>query len=159
MEPENKTEKLRHTFERADVLNQWVEQVETNNRDVRMLLRKVEEIDHEKIVEDKLQSLFQNNTSLSHQISGKLKEIDKEIDRTKIETTESRIRTIQTTTLKTRFQNAFLDHNLLLETYKNIQKRIIKAQLQAKGYFQVSDEEVSLLLEEGTDVHVFTENV
>lgn len=140
-------------------MNQWVEQIEENNRVVRKYLPKIEEIDHEKIVEDKLQSLFQNNTSLAHQISSKLKEINKEIDKTKVETTESRIKNIQTTTLKTRFQNAFLDYNLLLETYKNLQKRNIKTQLQVKGYFNVTDEEVSLLLEEGTDINVFTENV
>jgi CRISPR/Cas system-associated endonuclease Cas1 len=106
-----------------------------------------------------LKSFFQNNTSVAQQISNKLKEVDSEIKGITVESAEGRIKNIQYDTLKKRFEKAFLDNNKLLENYKSIQKQIIKSQLQAKGYFQVTDEEVALLLEEGTDIQLFTENV
>jgi t-SNARE complex subunit (syntaxin) len=106
-----------------------------------------------------LKSFFQNNTSVAQQISNKLKEVDSEIKGITVESAEGRIKNIQYDTLKKRFEKAFLDNNKLLENYKSIQKQIIKSQLQAKGYFQVTDEEVALLLEEGTDIQLFTENI
>jgi t-SNARE complex subunit (syntaxin) len=96
---------------------------------------------------------------VAQQISNKLKEVDSEIKGITVESAEGRIKNIQYDTLKKRFEKAFLDNNKLLENYKSIQKQIIKSQLQAKGYFQVTDEEVALLLEEGTDIQLFTENI
>lgn len=106
-----------------------------------------------------MSSFFQNNTSIAQQLSPTLKEVDKELYEIKSESTEKRIKTIQYTTSKKRFEKAFIENNQLLENYKSIQKAVIKSQLQAKGYFKVTDEEVVSLLEEGTDIQVFTENV
>ncbi|RZC40811.1 syntaxin-1A-like, partial [Asbolus verrucosus] len=131
---ENEHKKLRKTFERAEVLRQWIEQIEKNNEDIRIYIKRIEDIKHnQKDVEEKLSSFFQNNTSIAHQISAKLKEVDDE--------------------------KAFLDNNQLLENYRNIQKQIIRGQLQAKGVLQVTDEELTSLLDEGADIQIFTENI
>jgi t-SNARE complex subunit (syntaxin) len=157
---EYKSKQLRETFERAEVIGQWIKQIEKNNQDVRIFLQRLEDMKYnQKDVEEKLKSFFQNNTSVAQQISNKLKEVDSEIKGITVESAEGRIKNIQYDTLKKRFEKAFLDNNKLLENYKSIQKQIIKSQLQAKGYFQVTDEEVALLLEEGTDIQLFTENI
>ncbi|XP_044259981.1 syntaxin-1A-like isoform X2 [Tribolium madens] len=157
---EDKNKKLRQTFERAGVIVQWIEQIENNNQDIRVYLRRLEDIkNNQKDVDEKLNSFFQNNKSVAQQLTSKLREVDKELSEIKSESAENKIKTIQYNTSKKRFEKAFLDNNQLLENYKSIQKAIIKSQLQARGYFQVTDEEVALLLEEGTDIQVFTENI
>ena len=85
--------------------------------------------------------------------------METELQQIGTESTEKRIKTIQYTTSKKRFEKAFIENNQLLENYKCIQKQVIKSQLVAKGYFQVTDEEVTSLLEDGTDIQIFTENV
>ncbi|XP_063922036.1 syntaxin-1A-like isoform X2 [Zophobas morio] len=157
---ESGTQKLRHTFQRADAIAQWIVQIENNNQDIRIHLRKIEDMkSNQKAVEEKLRSLFQNNTTIAQQISPKLKEVETELQQIGTESTEKRIKTIQYTTSKKRFEKAFIENNQLLENYKSIQKQVIKSQLVAKGYFQVTDEEVTSLLEDGTDIQIFTENI
>ncbi|XP_008197745.1 syntaxin-1A isoform X2 [Tribolium castaneum] len=157
---EDENKKLRQTFERAGVIAQWIEQIESNNQDIRVYLRRLEDLKYnQKDVDEKLNSFFQNNKSIAQQLVPKLKEVDKELSEIKSESTEKRIKTIQYNTSKKRFEKAFLDNNQLLENYKSAQKAIIKSQLQARGYFQATDDEVARLLEEGTDIQVFTENI
>lgn len=107
---------------------------------------------------DKLESLFQNNTSIFHQIQPKLKEFEAEIKTIDTSSAEGRIKNIQFSTLKTRYQKVFKQNTSELESFRSIKKSQLESQLRAKGV-KVTDEELTQLLEEGTDIHVFTENV
>ncbi|KAH0812983.1 hypothetical protein GEV33_009808 [Tenebrio molitor] len=49
--------------------------------------------------------------------------------------------------------------DMLVRTQASMARRAQACIDNAKGYFQVTDEEVALLLEEGTDIQLFTENI
>lgn len=106
----------------------------------------------------KIDSYFQNNTSICHRINGKLKEMEEELKSLNIETAEGRIKSIQYNTLKSRYIQILKINNGQLENYKNLQKEILEAQLRAKGV-RVTDEELVALLDNKVDIQVFTENV
>ncbi|KAJ8975283.1 hypothetical protein NQ317_013683 [Molorchus minor] len=131
---------LRKTFERAEVVRQWIQGIE------------------EKHLRDKLENLFQNNTSICHKINPKLKEIEEELKTINVESAEGRIKSIQYNTLKTRYQNIFKKNSFELENFRNIQKSYLEAQLRAKGV-RVTDEELVSLLENNTDIQLFTDNI
>lgn len=109
-------------------------------------------------VNTKIDSYFQNNTSIFHRINGKFKEMEGELEAISSETVEGRIKSIQFNTLKNRYINIFKNNNTELENYKNLQKDRLEAQLKAKGV-KVTDEELIALLDKTIDIHVFTENV
>lgn len=109
-------------------------------------------------MDEKIDSLFQNNTSICHKINPKLKEMEEELMKINIESAEGRIKSIQYNTLKTRYQKTFRQNSFELENYRNIQKSHLEAQLRAKGV-RVTDEELVSLLENNTDIQLFTDNV
>lgn len=109
-------------------------------------------------MDEKIDSLFQNNNSICHKINSKLKEMEEELKTINIESAEGRIKSIQYNTLKTRYLKTFKQNSSELENYKNIQKSYLEAQLRAKGV-RVTDEELVSLLENNTDLQLFTENV
>lgn len=74
------------------------------------------------------------------------------------ETAEGRIKTIQHNALKNRYIGIFKSNNAELESYRNLQKDILEAQLNAKGV-RVTDEELVALLDNKVDLQIFTENV
>lgn len=167
---------LRKTFERAEVVGQWIEQIKKNVSNIKIYIQRVEDVKynqkgmifdyqfkikntHISDVRDKLQGWFQNNTSIAQQISTKLKEIDLELSNNKAESARARIQLIQYDSLKKRFEQIFLENSKELENYQNIQKDTIKAQLKAKGNIQVTDDELTALLDEGQDLQIFTDNV
>lgn len=41
---EYKSKQLRETFERAEVIGQWIKQIEKNNQDVRIFLQRLEDM-------------------------------------------------------------------------------------------------------------------
>lgn len=107
---------------------------------------------------EKIDSLFQNSTSIAHRIQAKLKEFEQELKDNDTSSAEGRIKNIQFNTLKTRYQKIFKQSSAELENYRNIKKNQLEAQLRAKGV-KVTDVELTRLLEDGTDIHIFTENV
>uniref|UniRef100_A0A6P7H6F1 Syntaxin-1A-like n=1 Tax=Diabrotica virgifera virgifera TaxID=50390 RepID=A0A6P7H6F1_DIAVI len=107
---------------------------------------------------DKIEALFQNNTSICHKINGKLKEIEAEIKSANTDSAEGRIKLIQLNTLKTRYTKIFKINNTELENFRNIQKENLEAQLRAKGV-RVTDEELESLLDNKSDIQIFTENI
>ncbi|KAJ8917574.1 hypothetical protein NQ315_000057 [Exocentrus adspersus] len=150
---------LRKTFERAEVLGQWIETIEQNVVAIRQYVNKLDDISiNQKDLGDKIDCLFQNNTSICHKINPKLKEMDEELKTVNIESAEGRIKSIQYNTLKTRYQKIFRENSSELENYKNIQKSHLEAQLRAKGV-RVTDEELVSLLENNTDIQLFTDNI
>lgn len=106
----------------------------------------------------KIESYFQNNTSICHKTTGKLKEMEEELKNMNTELAEGRIKTIQLNTLKTRLIEIFKSNSTELESYRNLNKNILEAQLKAKGV-RVTDEELLDLLDKRVDIHLFTENV
>ncbi|XP_066146271.1 syntaxin-1A-like [Euwallacea fornicatus] len=150
---------LRNTFERAEVLSQWISTIEGNVEAIKLYVRKLDDVTvNQKDLNDKIDSLFQNNTNISHQIQSKIKEFEAEIQDCDTTSAEGRIKNIQYNTLKTRYQKIFKLNSTELENFRNIKKLQLEAQLRAKGV-RVTDEELTRLLEDGTDIHVFTENI
>ncbi|CAG9760602.1 unnamed protein product [Ceutorhynchus assimilis] len=150
---------LRETFERADILRDWIETIEQNTEALKQYIKKVDDINtNQRDLNEKIQSIFQNNTSICHRVQAKLKEFEEEVNNIDNSTAEGRIKTIQLNTLKTRYQKAFKQNNGELENFRNIKKLELDAQLRAKGV-RVTDEELTQLLEEGTDISVFTGNI
>ncbi|KAG5886303.1 hypothetical protein JTB14_003459 [Gonioctena quinquepunctata] len=150
---------LRRTFERAEVLGKWIEAVEENVGSVRQYMNKLDDlsINHRDLT-DKIENLFANNTSICQKINGKLKEFAEELKTINADSAEGRIKSIQFNTLKTRYTKTFKQSNTELENFRNIQKANLEAQLRAKGV-RVTDEELVALLEEKTDIQIFTENI
>lgn len=109
-------------------------------------------------INTKVDSYFQNNTSICQRINGKLKELEEELKSINSETAEGRIKFIQFNTLKSRYINNFKSNNTELENYRNLQKDLLEAQLRAKGV-RVTDEELASLLDKKVDIQIFTENV
>ncbi|CAG9766346.1 unnamed protein product [Ceutorhynchus assimilis] len=150
---------LRETFEMADILRDWIETIEENIEALKQYMKKVDDINtNQRDLNEKIQSIFQNNTSICHRIQAKLKEFEEEVKNIDSLTAEGRIKTIQLNTLKTRYQKVFKQNNAELENFRNIKKLELDAQLRAKGV-RVTDEELTHLLEEGTDLSVFTGNI
>ncbi|XP_066247731.1 syntaxin-1A-like [Euwallacea similis] len=149
---------LRNTFERADILSQWIGTIEENVEAIKQYVRKLDDVTvNQKDLNDKIDSLFQNNTSISHQIQNKIKEFEVEIQDCDT-SAEGRIKNIQYNTLKTRYQKIFKLNSTELENFRSIKKSQLEAQLRAKGV-RVTDEELTQLLQDGTDIHIFTENI
>lgn len=159
-ETESESQSLRKAYERAEVLTEWITKIEENVVQIRQYLRNTNDIQvNRKEINSKIDTLFSNNKVISQQITTKLKEFDAELKKLQNkESAEGRIKQIQFNTLKTRYHNAFTNNTKELENYKNIQKRILEAQIKAKG-INVTDEELTHLLEDGTDIQVFTENI
>lgn len=107
---------------------------------------------------ERIDSLFQNNTSICHKINGKLKEMEEELKTIQVDSAEGRIKNIQYNTLRTRYIDVFRQNSSELENFRNIQKSFWEAQLRAKGV-RVTDEELVALLDEKADIQVFTDNV
>ncbi|CAH1119100.1 unnamed protein product [Phaedon cochleariae] len=149
---------LRKTFERAEIFIQWIEGMEKNVRDVQNHIHRLDLSMNQRDLHDKIQSIFQNNTSISHRINSKLKEFEEDLKTTNKETAEGRIKTIQFNTLRTRYTEIFRQNNAALENYRNIQKNHLEGQLRAKG-IRTTDEELELLLENKTNIQVFTDNI
>ncbi|KAJ8933367.1 hypothetical protein NQ314_014082 [Rhamnusium bicolor] len=125
---------LKKIFERAEVLGQWIEGMEKNVEAIRQYVTRLDDLSiNQKDLGDKIECLFQNNTSICHKINPKLKEIEEELKKISIESAEGRIKSIQYNTLKTRFQNIFRQNSSELENFRNIQKAHLEAQLRAKG--------------------------
>ncbi|XP_056645896.1 syntaxin-1A-like [Diorhabda sublineata] len=148
---------LKKTFERAEVIGQWIEGVERNVETIRHYLRQLISPNFTELTY-KLEDLFQNNTSIFHKINGKLKELEEEVTRSDNESAEGRIKSIQYNTLRTRYMKVFKKNSEELENFKNIQKSNLEAQLIAKGV-RVTDEELVALLDNKTDIQVFTDNI
>ncbi|XP_074031480.1 syntaxin [Leptinotarsa decemlineata] len=150
---------LKKTFERAEVIGQWIERVEKNVDEIRQFISKLDDLSlNLRDLNDKIQSLFANNTSICQKINGKLKEFEEEQKNTNPDSAEGRIKSIQYNTLKTRYIKIFRQSNAELENFRNIQKANLEAQLRAKG-IRVTDEELVSLLEDKTDIQIFTENI
>ncbi|XP_057670073.1 syntaxin-1A-like [Diorhabda carinulata] len=148
---------LKKTFERAEVIGQWIEGVERNVETIRQYLRQLISPNFTELTY-RLEDLFQNNTSIFHKINGKLKELEEEVTRSDNESAEGRIKSIQYNTLRTRYMKVFKKNSEELENFKNIQKSNLEAQLIAKGV-RVTDEELVALLDNKTDIQVFTDNI
>lgn len=150
---------LRQTFERAEVLRQWIESVEQNVATIKQYFNKLDDINtNQRDLNDKIESVFQNNTSISQQIQSKLKEFEEELRNIDTSSAEGRIKNIQYNSLKTRYQKIFKQNTSELEYFRNVKKSQLEAQLRAKGV-RVSEEELVRLLDEKTDIQVFTENI
>ncbi|XP_018561930.1 syntaxin [Anoplophora glabripennis] len=150
---------LKKTFERAEVLGQWIGTVEQNVVAIRQYIGKLDDLSiSQKDLGEKIESLFQNNTSICHKINPKFKEMEEELRNINVESAEGRIRSIQYNTLKTRYQKIFRQNSSELENFRNIQKSHLEAQLRAKGV-RVTDEELVSLLENNTDIQLFTDNI
>lgn len=150
---------LRQTFERAEVLRQWIESVEQNVATIKQYFNKLDDINtNQRDLNDKIESVFQNNTSISQQIQSKLKEFEEELRDIDTSSAEGRIKNIQYNSLKTRYQKIFKQNTSELEYFRNVKKSQLEAQLRAKGV-RVSEEELVRLLDEKTDIQVFTENI
>ncbi|KAJ8950421.1 hypothetical protein NQ318_003697 [Aromia moschata] len=150
---------LKKTFERAEVLRQWIEGIEQNVEAICQYVNKLDDLSiNQKELRDKIESIFQNNTSICHKINPKLKEMEEELKIINIESAEGRIISIQYNTLKTRYQNIFRKNSSELENFRNIQKAHLEAQLRAKGV-RVTEEELVSLLENNTDIQLFTDNI
>lgn len=150
---------LRQTFERAEVLRQWIESVEQNVATIKQYFNKLDDINtNQRDLNDKIESVFQNNTSISQQIQSKLKEFEEELRNIDASSAEGRIKNIQYNSLKTRYQKIFKQNTSELEYFRNVKKSQLEAQLRAKGV-RVSEEELVRLLDEKTDIQVFTENI
>lgn len=150
---------LRQTFERAEVLRQWIESVEQSVATIKQYFNKLDDINtNQRDLNDKIESVFQNNTSISQQIQSKLKEFEEELRNIDASSAEGRIKNIQYNSLKTRYQKIFKQNTSELEYFRNVKKSQLEAQLRAKGV-RVSEEELVRLLDEKTDIQVFTENI
>lgn len=150
---------LRQTFERAEVLRQWIESVEQSVATIKQYFNKLDDINtNQRDLNDKIESVFQNNTSISQQIQSKLKEFEEELRNIDTSSAEGRIKNIQYNSLKTRYQKIFKQNTSELEYFRNVKKSQLEAQLRAKGV-RVSEEELVRLLDEKTDIQVFTENI
>nr|CAH7738033.1 unnamed protein product [Callosobruchus chinensis] len=150
---------LKRTFERAEVISQWLQSVEKNVEAIREYSSRINDIKYNQTdLSEKIETLFQNNTSICHKINGKLKEIDEELKQTLEDSAEGRIKMIQYNTLKTRYIEIFKRNNNELENFRNVQKANLDAQLRAKG-IRMTDEELVHLLEENTDIQLFTDNI
>lgn len=150
---------LRQTFERAEVLRQWIESVEQSVATIKQYFNKLDDINtNQRDLNDKIESVFQNNTSISQQIQSKLKEFEEELRDIDTSSAEGRIKNIQYNSLKTRYQKIFKQNTSELEYFRNVKKSQLEAQLRAKGV-RVSEEELVRLLDEKTDIQVFTENI
>ncbi|XP_060529315.1 syntaxin-1A-like [Cylas formicarius] len=158
-ESSSKSNDIRGTFERTEVLKQWIESVEENISAIKQYITRLDNLNfNQKDVNTKIESLFQNNTSISQQITTKLKEFDEDLKLTNGSSAEGRIKTIQYNTLKTRFQQTFNQNTVELENFRNVKKAQLDAQLRAKGV-KVTEEELVFLLEEKADIQVFTDNI
>ncbi|XP_050502050.1 syntaxin-1A-like [Diabrotica virgifera virgifera] len=155
----NENVNLRKVFERAEVLGQWIESIEQNVVAIKQYIGRLDtlSVNHRDLT-DKIEALFQNNTSICHKINGKLKEIEAEIKSANTDSAEGRIKLIQLNTLKTRYTKIFKINNTELENFRNIQKENLEAQLRAKGV-RVTDEELESLLDNKSDIQIFTENI
>ncbi|CAH1974307.1 unnamed protein product [Acanthoscelides obtectus] len=150
---------LKKTFERAEVISQWLQGIEKNVEAIKEYESRINDLMYNQTdLNEKIDTLFQNNTSICHKINGKLKEIDEELKQTAEDSAEGRIKAIQYNTLKTRYIETFKSNNNALENYRNVQKANLDAQLRAKG-IRMTDEELVHLLEENTDMQLFTDNV
>ncbi|CAG9830845.1 unnamed protein product [Diabrotica balteata] len=155
----NQNANLRKVFERAEVLGQWIDSIEQNVVAIKQYIGRLDtlSVNHRDLT-DKIEALFQNNTSVCHKINGKLKEIEGEIKTANTDSAEGRIKLIQFNTLKTRYTKIFKLNNTELENFRNIQKENLEAQLRAKGV-RVTDEELVSLLDNKTDIQIFTDNI
>ncbi|XP_072380337.1 syntaxin-1A-like isoform X2 [Diabrotica undecimpunctata] len=155
----NQNANLRKVFERAEVLGQWIDSIEQNVVAIKQYIGRLDtlSVNHRDLT-DKIETLFQNNTSVCHKINGKLKEIEGEIKTANTDSAEGRIKLIQFNTLKTRYTKIFKLNNTELENFRNIQKENLEAQLRAKGV-RVTDEELVSLLDNKTDIQIFTDNI
>ncbi|KAL1489315.1 hypothetical protein ABEB36_014236 [Hypothenemus hampei] len=151
---------LRQVLDRAGVIRQWIETIENNVLTLREYIRKLDDLNaNKKDLNEKIESLFRNNTSISQQIQGKLKELELELQQeANSNSTEQRIKSIQFNTLKTCYIKAFQCNADELEAFRNLKKSQLDAQLRAKGV-KLTEEELNNFLEDGTDIQVFTENV
>ncbi|CAH2007094.1 unnamed protein product [Acanthoscelides obtectus] len=150
---------LKKTFERAEVISQWLQGIEKNVEAIKEYESRINDLRYNQTdLNEKIDTLFQNNTSICHKINAKLKEIDEELKQTAEDSAEGRIKAIQYNTLKTRYIETFKSNNNALENYRNVQKANLDAQLRAKG-IRMTDEELVHLLEENTDMQLFTDNI
>lgn len=150
---------IRDTFERAEVLRDWIESIEANVDHIRQCIKKLDDIKiNQRDLNDKIDSLFQNNISISGKIQAKLKIFEEELVNVNTLGAEGRIKSIQYNTLKTRYQKAFKQNVAELEHFRNVKKAQLKAQIRAKG-ISVTEEQLLKLIEDKTDVQVFTENL
>ncbi|CAG9864837.1 unnamed protein product [Phyllotreta striolata] len=156
---DNQVKNLKQTFERAEVLGQWIESIENNVIEIRRNLQKLDNVNvNQRDLSDKIESLFQNNTSICHNINSKLKEIEAELKSSNDESVEGRIKTIQYNSIKTSYTVAFNKNNTELENFRFIQRSNLQAQLRAKGV-RATDEELTHLLDNRADIQVFTDNI
>ncbi|XP_076253574.1 syntaxin-like isoform X1 [Rhynchophorus ferrugineus] len=150
---------LKQTFENAEVIKEWIESIERNTDVLRGYSKKLDDLSiNQRDLNDKIESLFSNNISISNQIQTKLKAFEEDLQNINPLDAEGRIKNIQYNTLKTRYQNAFKQNATELERFRHIKKQQLKAQIRAKG-ISVTEDQLLQLIDEKTDVHVFTENI
>ncbi|XP_050308174.1 syntaxin-1A-like [Anthonomus grandis grandis] len=150
---------LKETFQRSEVLQQWIGSIEENLEGVRDCIKKLDVIElDQKQIADQIDDYFQKNTSISQQVQHKLKQFEEELKTVDQSSAEGRIKKIQFDTIKVRYVKVFNQNMNALENYRNIKKTKLEAQLRAKGV-KISEEELNKLLEDGLDIHLFTENI
>ncbi|XP_049824015.1 syntaxin-1A isoform X2 [Aethina tumida] len=151
---------LKNTFERGQVIQQWIDSIEKNNEQMREYTTKsqIQSVFDQKGINDKIEDLFAKNKAICMKISGKLKEYENELKTTATHSAEERIKSVQYNSLNKRYVEAFKTSNSIMEKHSNNIKDSIKSQLSSKGLV-VTDQELDELIEKGEDIQVFTDNI
>ncbi|CAH0554679.1 unnamed protein product [Brassicogethes aeneus] len=149
---------IKNTFERTEVIQQWLDSLESNNDQIRNKIRNFHATFNQNDLNLKLEDLFANNKAICFKVNNKLKECEAELKTIDNHSAQSRIKKIQHNGTKKRYMELFKANMSLMQDHSDKIKQKIISETAAKN-IRITPEELQTIIDNGQDIQVFTDNV